>query len=34
MKATLEFLRAIYETLIEVRAEQATRRVDRYRSWE
>lgn len=34
MKATLGFLQAIYDAIIEVRAEQAARRVDRYRSWE
>jgi hypothetical protein len=34
MKTTLDFLRAIYDAVIEVRAEQAARRVDRYRSWE
>lgn len=34
MKATLGFLRAMYEAVIEVRAEQAARRVERFRSWE
>jgi hypothetical protein len=34
MKATLEFLRAVYDAVIEVRAEQAARRVNRYISWE
>jgi hypothetical protein len=34
MKAILEFLRVVYDAVIEVRAEQAACRVDRFRSWE